>query len=174
MALPREYTGQACSIAKALEVVGERWTLLIIRDAVFGVRRFSDFAAHLEIPKAVLSERLTFLVDQGILTREAAGGRDEYVLSAKGLELWPVLRALARWGDEHYAPNGRRRVLCHAGCGGEVLIDGRCTRCGEVPSTGDLESVPGPGLEPPGEHPDRVTEALQTPHRLLSPLRSGE
>lgn len=168
MALPREYSGQACSIAKALEVVGERWTLLIIRDAFFGVRRFSDFAAHLDIPRAVLSERLGFLVDQGIFVRTPAGGRDEYSLTEKGLELWPVLRALAGWGEDHYAPNGRRRFLRHVACGAEVQRDGVCAKCRLVPSISDLESVPGPGLEPPGEQPDAVTSALQVPHRMLS------
>ena len=95
MALPREYSGQACSIAKALEIVGERWTLLIVRDACFGVRRFSEFVAHLDIPRAVLTDRLAFLVTEGILERSPAGGRDEYVLTAKGETLFPVLRALA-------------------------------------------------------------------------------
>ena len=76
MALPREYTGENCSIARALEVVGERWTLLIVRDAFYGVSRFSDFRDHLRIPRAVLAERLSLLVEHDILTRvTAASGR---------------------------------------------------------------------------------------------------
>ena len=100
MALPREYAGQACSIAKALEIVGERWTLLIVRDAAYGVRRFSDFVTHLDIPRRVLTERLKFLVEEGILEKQPAGGREEYALTDKGLALVPVIRALAAWGDE--------------------------------------------------------------------------
>ena len=104
MALPRDYPDENCPIARSLEVVGERWTLLIVRDAFYGVRRFTDFQVHLDIPKAVLSQRLTLLVQEGILRIAAAvsGGRDEYVLTSKGRRLWPVLRALTHWGAEHY------------------------------------------------------------------------
>ena len=73
MALPNDYAGQACSLARALEIVGERWTLLIVRDAFFGVRRFGDFAAHLRIPRAVLAERLKSLTAAGVLTRGTGG-----------------------------------------------------------------------------------------------------
>ena len=72
MALPREYTTESCPIARSLEIVGERWTMLVVRDAFYGVRRFSDFRAHLGIPKAVLSERLSLLVDEGVLARTPA------------------------------------------------------------------------------------------------------
>jgi DNA-binding HxlR family transcriptional regulator len=75
MALPNDYAGQACSLARTLEVVGERWTLLIVRDAFYGVRRFGDFAAHLGIPRAVLAERLKSLTAAGVLARVPAGGR---------------------------------------------------------------------------------------------------
>jgi len=88
VALPREYAAESCPIARSLEIVGERWTLLVVRDAFYGVRRFSDFRAHLGIPKAVLSERLSLLVDQGVLTKAAGSrGRDEYVLTPKGRRL---------------------------------------------------------------------------------------
>src|SRR6201996_7486183 len=95
MALPKDYTGEGCSLARALEVVGERWTLLIVRDAFFGVRRFSDFAAHLDIPRAVLTHRLAALVGAGVLAAAPGPhGHDEYSLTAKGLDLWPVVRSL--------------------------------------------------------------------------------
>ena len=85
MALPREYTAESCPIARSLEIIGERWTLLIVRDAFYGVRRFSDFHAHLGIPKAVLADRLALLVAEGVLTKtSAASGHDEYVLTEKG------------------------------------------------------------------------------------------
>src|SRR5438309_3622334 len=100
--LGKDYEGQDCSLARALEVVGERWTLLIVRDAFYGVRRFGDFAAHLSIPRAVLTERLMTLVAADVMQRVDGG----YQLTAKGLSLWPVVRSLAAWGDQHYAPNG--------------------------------------------------------------------
>src|SRR3954453_20300078 len=104
MALPRDYPEENCSIARSLEVVGERWTLLIVRDAFYGVRRFTDFHTHLGIPKAVLSQRLALLVEQGLLDTAVSvpGGRDEYVLTSMGRDLWPVMCALAQWGAEHY------------------------------------------------------------------------
>jgi DNA-binding HxlR family transcriptional regulator len=174
MALPREYAGQACSIAKALEIVGERWTLLIVRDAAYGVRRFSDFVTHLDIPRRVLTERLKFLVEQGILDKQPAGGREEYVLTDKGLALFPVIRALAAWGDEYTSPGGRRRILRHVACGTVIERSGRCPECDLYPPVGDLESSPGPGLPVPTEDDDPVTRALAQPCRLLEPLVLGK
>ena len=82
MVLPRDYAGQACSLARALEVVGERWTLLIVRDAFFGVRRFGDFATHLGLPRAVLTDRLGALVAAGVLAKvPGRGKRSEYELT---------------------------------------------------------------------------------------------
>src|SRR5579871_2602495 len=117
MPLPSDYSAQQCSVARALEVLGERWTLLIVRDAFYGVRRFGDFVAHLDIPRAVLSARLRTLVDEDVLVRvpgpARAGGRDEYELTEKGRGLWPVVRELMTWGDTHYAPDGPLRLLRH-------------------------------------------------------------
>src|ERR1700739_405458 len=108
--LPSTYDKQDCSLARALEVVGERWTLLILRDAFFGVRRFGDFAAHLGVPRAVLADRLSYLAEAGGLTgRPVRHGHTEYVLTGKGLELWPAIRVLLDWGDEHYSARGPRR-----------------------------------------------------------------
>src|SRR5689334_7546957 len=107
MALPSDYPDQPCSLARSLEVVGQRWTLLIIRDAFYGVQRSDDSASHLRIPRAVLSERLKFLTDTGLLERvKGSTGRGEYRLSDKGTALWPAVRALLAWGDEYYAPEG--------------------------------------------------------------------
>ena len=103
MALPREYLGEDCALARALEIVGERWTLLIVRDAFYGVRRFSDFRDHLGIPRAVLTDRLNLLVEQGILERSVgASGRDEYALTPKGQRLWPAMWSLMSWGNDFY------------------------------------------------------------------------
>jgi DNA-binding HxlR family transcriptional regulator len=172
MALPREYTNRACSMVRALEVVGERWTLLIVRDAVFGVRRFSDFLEHLGIPRAVLTERLEFLIGEEVLTRvPGPGKRSEYELTPKGLALWPVVRSLAAWGDEYYAPAGRRRVFVHASCTGEVTPSGVCLRCGENVPVADTVITPGPGLAPQTPDDDQVTTALARPRPLLHPIR---
>src|SRR6266700_992492 len=108
--LGKDYQGQDCSIARALEVIGERWTMLIIRDAFYGVCRFSDFQAHLDIPKAVLSGRLNGLVGDGILERRPEpghAGRYLYQLTVAGLDLWPVLHSLLDWGDRHRERNSR-------------------------------------------------------------------
>src|ERR1700753_783368 len=86
VALPREYPAESCPIARSLEIVGERWTLLIVRDAFYGVRRFSDFRVHLDIPKAVLAERLALLVDEGVFAKVEGA----YELTAKGRRLWAI------------------------------------------------------------------------------------
>src|SRR5919205_3882112 len=102
--LKRDYEGQNCSIARALEVVGERWTLLIIRDAFLGLRRFDEFQESLGIARNVLADRLNRLVDEGILERVRYSERPErydYRLTPKGRELNVALNALRQWGDEH-------------------------------------------------------------------------
>src|SRR6266516_1553440 len=108
--LGKDYEGQDCSLARALEAVGERWTLLIVRDAFYGVRRFSDFQAHLDIPKAVLADRLSGLVEAGILERAPDpdhAGRQLYELGRAGRDLWPVVHGLLVWGGRHRSPNSR-------------------------------------------------------------------
>ena len=135
MALPREYTAESCPIARSLEIVGERWTLLIVRDAFYGVRRFSDFRAHLGIPKAVLADRLALLVAEGVFTKTSSGTRhDEYVLSEKGRRLWPTIWSLITWGNENYLEKPVRRTYRHVGCGGTIRPDGTCTGCDHNPT----------------------------------------
>ncbi|MFI5979961.1 winged helix-turn-helix transcriptional regulator [Streptomyces sp. NPDC051555] len=172
MTLPRDYQGQACALSRSLEVIGERWTLLIVRDAFLGVRRFADFVAHLGVPRAVLTDRLTGLTRAGVLARVPDGGKREvYVLTDKGVGLWPAVRALTLWGEEHHpAPGGPRRAFRHADDDAYVAPDGRCTGCGAPVEAADLVLVPGPGLAPPSPDDDPVTAALHRPHRLLRPL----
>ena len=172
MPLPREYTGEDCAIARALEIIGERWTLLIVRDAFHGVARFSDFRDHLAIPRAVLTERLNLLVEHGIMARVAtASGRDEYALTPKGRELWPTVWALQSWGSKHYVPENRRRSYIHTGCGGPVTPDGRCEACGGRLAPAELTMLPRPTLSPViAAKTDPVTRALSVPHRLLTPI----
>ncbi|HEX4063925.1 MAG TPA: helix-turn-helix domain-containing protein [Streptosporangiaceae bacterium] len=172
MPLPREYTGEDCAIARALEIIGERWTLLIVRDAFHGVARFSDFRDHLAIPRAVLTERLNLLVEHGIMSRVTAGsGRDEYVLTPKGQELWSTVWSLQSWGAKYYVPENRRRAYIHTGCGGAVALDGRCETCDAQPRPGDLTMLPRPTVSPViAAKTDPVSRALSVPHRLLTPI----
>src|SRR5260370_23058019 len=106
MALPNDYAGQACSLARSLEIIGERWTLLIVRDAFWGVRRFADFLDHLRLPRAVLARRLKALTAAGLMTRVAGERHLEYELTDKGRALWPVVLSLMSWGDDFCAPGG--------------------------------------------------------------------
>lgn len=172
MPLPRDYLGQQCSLSRALEIVGERWTLLIVRDAFFGVRRFGDFVTHLGIPRAVLADRLASLTGAGVLSgTSGAHGHTEYVLTSKGLELWPAIRSLLSWGDEHYSERGPRRIFQHAADSGTVAADGPCAACGRAVPVQDLMVVPGPGLTTTPAT-DLVGTALAAPHRLLAPIRA--
>jgi len=146
--LKRDYEGQNCSIARTLELVGERWTLLIIRDAALGRRRFEDFQRSLGVARNVLSDRLARLVDEGILERrryQERPERFEYRLTDKGRELRPALIALMHWGDRHLAPAGPPRIVVHAGCGGPVEQRLVCGDCGAALGPDDITSRPGPG-----------------------------
>ena len=170
MALPKGYPGQRCSLSRALEVFGERWTLLIVRDAFFGVRRFNDFAAYLGVPRAVLTERIEALREAGVLAEtQGSHGYREYILTDKGVSLWPVVRDLLSWGDVHFSANGARRVFQHVRDAGVLTADGACAACGRVVPPSDLLVLPGPGYDGPAD--DFVSKALSSAHRLLEPLR---
>jgi DNA-binding HxlR family transcriptional regulator len=174
MALPRDYTSESCPIARTLEIVGERWTLLVVRDAFYGVRRFSDFHAHLDIPKAVLAERLSLLVEESVLARTPGGrGRDEYVLTEKGRRLWPVIWSLARWGNENYVEPPQRKSYRHADCGGAIGPDRVCASCGQLPDVADLVLHPPRRPHERVRRDDPVSVGLRTPHRLLEPFDAG-
>jgi DNA-binding HxlR family transcriptional regulator len=169
--LGKDYARQDCSIAGALEAVGERWTLLIVRDAFYGVRRFSDFQAHLDVPKAVLSDRLNGLVQDGVLERRSdpdQAGRHVYELTAMGRDLWPVLHSLLVWGGRHRRPNSR--VFRHAACDTALDDRGACPRCGVTPDPVDIVTAPRRGRGRLRDDP--VSVALRTPHRLLEPIET--
>lgn len=171
MALGKNYEGQDCSLAKALEVLGERWTLLVVRDAMYGVRRYGDFLAHLDIPRAVLSQRLGALVEAGILTRSRYQDnppRDEYVLTPRGRELWVPVLALAQWGERTLSGSGPRRLFHHAACGTRLDHVSRCPSCATDVPLADVEVRPGPGLA--GTRDDPVSVVLRAPHRMLTPI----
>jgi DNA-binding HxlR family transcriptional regulator len=171
--LRSDYTGQHCSLARSLEVVGERWTLLILRDLFFGVRRFNELQTHLDIPRAVLSARLATLVDHGLVERRPyRAGRDEFVLTDRGTELWPAVHALMRWGDRHLAGGAPRRLFAHATCGTDLDATGACPACGVAPPPGEVETRPGPGAATGGRD-DPVSRALREPHRMLTRLEAA-
>jgi len=138
-----------CSIAKTLDVVGEWWTPLILRDAFRGTRRFDDFQASLGLARSVLTARLRKLTEQGILERHAYSEhppRYEYRLTEKGLALFPVISALMQWGDTWApGPDGPPVVLVHDACGHLTQPVLTCPHChGEI-STANTHSEPGPG-----------------------------
>lgn len=149
--LRNDYDNQVCSIAAALEVVGERWSLLIVRDGFLGLRRFDELQADLGIARNVLQTRLTRLVDQGVLEKrryQERPQRYEYHLTEKGQDLWPTIVALMGWGDEHAAPAGGPAVLLeHRGCGGAVDDHRICAACGTRLSARDVRALPGPGAD---------------------------
>jgi DNA-binding HxlR family transcriptional regulator len=146
--LPRTYESQNCSIARALEVVGDRWTLLVIRSAFEGVRRFDDFQEVLGVARNVLTDRLARLCDEGIMRRtryQERPDRYEYRLTRKGVQLWPTMMSLLLWGDEYYAESGPPVLIEHRGCGGRLTTALTCGSCGRSLGPAEIEPVPGPG-----------------------------
>jgi DNA-binding HxlR family transcriptional regulator len=150
--LGKTYDTQVCSIARALEVVGERWTLLILRDAIFaGTTRYVEFQRRLDIATNVLSARLDGLVQQGLMVRRGkVGDKDgvDYELTEKGRGLTAALVALSDWGDRYAAPEGPPIVYSHATCGGAVHAALVCSECGRRAEPSEVEATPGPGMPP--------------------------
>jgi DNA-binding HxlR family transcriptional regulator len=147
--LNHEYPGQVCSIAESLEVIGERWSLLIVRDVLNGNRRFGEIQGSLGVARNVLSARLQRLIAEGILERrpyQQSPQRFEYFLTDKGLDLWPALIALLNWGDRYSTnPAGPPKIIVHKECGGRVSDRGICESCGKVLHARDARQIPGPG-----------------------------
>jgi len=138
----------ACSIARTLDVIGEPWSPLILRDVWVGMCRFDQIQADLGISRKVLTERLTHLVDQGVLERLPydARPRYEYHLTTKGTDLLGMLMAMARWGDRWLAGDAGPPVLYrHHACGQIGHVDPRCSHCGEPMHADDIDLLPGPG-----------------------------
>ena len=138
-----------CSLAQTLDVIGERWTLLVLRDAFFGAKRFEQFQKSLGIARNILTTRLNRLVDEGILEKRAAKvGRFEYVLTAKGLELQPVLLAMTHWGDKHKPnPKGKRIVFVDRESGKPIQPMAVRAADGRVLAPREVKAKPGPGLK---------------------------
>ena len=138
-----------CSIARSLEVVGERWALLVLREVFIGIRRFDQMQQHLGIARNILADRLRTLVAHGILEQrlyQERPPRYEYRLTEKGIDLYPALMMLMAWGDKHLS--GRRGpalALEHKGCGHATTLTVACSECGERVTARDIRPLPGPG-----------------------------
>jgi DNA-binding HxlR family transcriptional regulator len=142
------FEGMNCSVAQCLEVVGEWWSMLIIRDAFLGVRRFDDFHTRLGISRNVLQQRLAHLVEAGVLDRVPYSEhppRSEYRLTPAGRDLWPVLTAMRQWGDHWRAPDGPPIEIVHTACGHVAHVVATCSECGEALGARDVRAVAGPG-----------------------------
>ena len=148
----KSFEGMNCSVAQCLEVVGEWWSLLIVRDAFLGVRRFDDFQARLGISRNVLNQRLGRLVQAGVFVKVPYSEhppRHCYRLTDKGRDLWPVLTTMRQWGDKYAAPNGPPLQVIHQQCDQISEVQLVCSACGEAIGPQDVEAMPGPGaLEP--------------------------
>jgi len=148
--LGKTYDSQVCSAARALELVGERWTLLLVRDALFGgARRFSDFQKSLGIATNILATRLDGLVEGGMMERRRYSRNPDlyvYLLTDKGREFVPVIIALTEWGDRWAAPDGKPVLYSHTVCGGEISQQLTCAGCGEVRDPAEVHARPGPGM----------------------------
>jgi len=148
------YSSENCSIRRTLDVVGEKWTLLVLREAFYGVRRFGDFHRALGCARNILSARLNTLVDEGLLRQEpyqdpGRRPRTEYRLTEKGQDLFPALVAIMQWGDRWTAdPAGPAVVVRHRGCHGPVVAESRCTAGHDPLSARDTEALPGTGARP--------------------------
>ena len=145
------YSAANCSVARTLEIIGEKWTLLVLREAYYGARRFGDLQARLGIARNLLTDRLATLVDAGVLDRvpyqePGARTRNEYRLTPAGRELFPVLVALLQWGDAYLAdPEGPAVVLEHRECGQPVRAVLQCTAGHQPLDLGDTQPRPGSG-----------------------------
>ena len=143
-----DFSKMACSIARTLDVVGEEWSPLILRDIWVGISRFDQLQAELGISRKVLTERLNHLVRAGVLERHPYDQRPryEYALTEKGTELIDLLMVMTRWGDKWLAGEAGPPVLYrHHACGEISQVDLRCTHCGKPMHANDIDPLPGPG-----------------------------
>ncbi|MFE3850318.1 winged helix-turn-helix transcriptional regulator [Streptomyces griseorubiginosus] len=140
-----------CSIGRTLEVVGEKWTILILREVFYGSSRFSEFERVLGCPRNLLAARLKMLVEEGILATETykepgSRSRPKYVITPKGVDLVPAVMGLLQWGDRYRAdPEGPAMLSRHRGCGAPVGAQIRCDH-GHAVRPEEIESIPGPAF----------------------------
>ena len=148
------YSTANCTVGRAMEILGERWTFVVLREVFNGVRRFDDMRRHAAIPRQVLTDRLALLVDHDILRKEpyqAPGQRvrHEYRLTPKGFDLYPVLLAIGQWGDRYLAdPEGSPVEFAHRDCGSPVGLVMRCAEGHDITDNRAVATRPGPGVIP--------------------------
>ena len=164
------FSDEHCSVARALDLVGDWWTLMIVRDLSLGLRRFDQIQADLGISRNVLTERLEMLVDNEIVSRTniaRTGTRYEYRLTEKGRDLIPVLFALIEWGDKwNPDPRAPYTEIVHTVCDHVTVPVPTCSHCGEVVHHGELTSRPGPAWIDDPDHPiARARRDRQQPDR---------
>ncbi|MEE6179225.1 winged helix-turn-helix transcriptional regulator [Mycobacterium sp. 050134] len=156
MPLGRDYAGQDCALARALTILGERWTLLIVRDAFHGLTRYDEFLRSLGLATNVLSARLQKLVEHGVMER--SGSRGSYHLTEKGRDLFPVVLTLMAWADRHEpGPKGPEVLILHNDCDHEAGGALRCEHCYQPIELRDLRVVPAPGAVGPDGGPTTLT-----------------
>ena len=155
---------EQCSVARTVSVIGDRWTLLVLRDCFLRVRRFEDFQARLEVTRHVLADRLRKLVRHGVLRRvpyQPRPKRYEYILTQKGLDLYPIMMSIVHWGDVHMVDErGRPRLYEHKLCGkmfDPVMI---CSECGQPLSPKEVHVHIGPGANESERLPARMDTLL--------------
>jgi DNA-binding HxlR family transcriptional regulator len=139
----KSFAEMECSVAQCLEVVGEWWSMLVVRDAFLGVTRFDDFQHRLGISRNILQQRLGRLVEAGVLERIPYSERPlryDYKLTQKGWDLWPVLNSMRQWGDAYAAPNGPPLALIHKGCGAHTSAVLVCEACGKPVGPRDMRA----------------------------------
>ncbi|MCW2880352.1 MAG: transcriptional regulator, HxlR family [Sphaerisporangium sp.] len=167
MSDPNPYRVENCSIERTLAVLGEKWTWLVLREAFNGVRRFADIQAGTRAPRQVLSARLARLVDEGLLRKvpyrePGRRQRDEYRLTQKGLDLYPIMVSLMHWGDRYMAdPAGPPVVLTHRDCGSPIDVHLRCDDAHEVPSPREVTPRLGPGARLAGQSAREVSASVR-------------
>ncbi|HEV8063837.1 MAG TPA: helix-turn-helix domain-containing protein [Acidimicrobiales bacterium] len=148
----KSFAGMDCSVAQCLEVVGEWWSMLVVRDVFLGVTRFEDLQRRLGISRNILQQRLSKLVATGVLEKVPYSEhppRFEYRLTEKGRDLWPVLTAMRQWGDRYAAPDGPPVRLRHKGCGAITEPTTVCASCGGPAGRRDFVALMRSGLAAP-------------------------
>jgi DNA-binding HxlR family transcriptional regulator len=144
----KSFEDMACSVAQCLELIGDWWTMLVVRDAFMGVRRFDEFQERLGISRNILTQRLNKLVAADILSKRPYQDnppRYDYALTDKGRDLWPLLTALRQWGDKHAAPHGPPVQVVHKAFGKVTQLVLSCEHCGERVEARDVKAQRGPG-----------------------------
>jgi DNA-binding HxlR family transcriptional regulator len=148
----KSFASMHCSVAQCLEVVGEWWSMLVLRDVFLGVTRFDDIQKRLGISRNILDQRLSHLVQAGVLERVQYSHRPpryEYRLTDKGRDLWPVLTGMRQWGDRYAAPDGPPVSMTHKACGQVADAVMVCSVCGEELQSSNMRAAPGPGAVEP-------------------------